>query len=295
VTSLPITRRRPAAWMIIVLSLALIVPAVYGAGAPLRGVDWNAALAADPQVRVRADVPQPPFMRLGPFITTSTGDAEVSGYAATADVQYGDLDGDGTEEAVIPVISGGTAGMTGFLLYREGEDRPRLVAAVPGYKLFVEIQDGVLAVHRPGYVGFEPNCCPSATVVTWYVLAGNTLTPVGEIERPNVQSQEVTVVAFYAALNERRFADAYAFLSPAYQASYPFDSWSAGFANTERITVDQARAELLPDAVVITVTAVDRLLSGGTVTRRFGGAWYLVWSPTAHRWLLDRAELIGAS
>ena len=45
------------------------------------------------------------------------------------------------------------------------------------------------------------------------------------------------------------------------------------------------------DEVLVTLTATDRTPSGGTVSRRFGGSWSLVWSPTARRWLLDRAAI----
>lgn len=261
------------------------------AAASLREVDWNTVLTTDPRVRVFPDMVPPPL--LGPYLTVDTGTGEVAGYAATSDVLYGDLDLDGDEEAVIPVQSGGVSGLTGFLLYEEVNGRPRLVAAVPGYRLGLSIRDGVLIVQAPRFAGFEPDCCPSATVYTFYVVTGGILTAIGERVQPNGQAQAITVIAFYQALNERRYADAYALLSPAYQARTPFESWVAGYVTVERISVEQARGGLLPDAVVVTITVVDRLPTGGTVTRRFGGTWFLVWSPSRLHWLLDRADPVG--
>jgi hypothetical protein len=274
-----------------ILAVARIPPA---AAAPLRGTDWNTVLTSDPRVRVPEKVEPPLFVTTGPFIVVDTGDGEVSGFAATADVLYGDLDGDGGEEAVIPINSGGTAGTTGYLLYAEVAGRPRLLSAVPGYRLGLALRDGALVVHAPYYAGFEPNCCPSATVVTAYALTEGTLSAFDEQVQPNVQAQEITVIAFYQALNEGRFADAYALLSPAFRSRNPFNLWRAGYATTERITVEQARGGLLPNVVAITVSAVDRTPAGAAITRRFGGAWHLVWSAETLHWLLDRADIFGS-
>lgn len=281
-----------------VLLLALVysvsVMTAVAHAAPLRGTDWNVVLAGDARIRVRQDAAPPPNLAVGPYISVQGNDGEVSGYAATLDVLYGDLDANGTEEAVIPIQSGGTAGLTGYLVYREAGDRPMLVAAVSGYRMTLEMVQGTLMVTSPRYAGFEPNCCPSADIITTYVLAGNELVEIDERARPNPRAQEATVLAFYQALNEHRLADAYAFLSPAFQARYPYDVWAASYAFTQRITVEQARGQLLPDAVAITIVTVDRMPNGAMVTRRFGGAWYLVWSPTSLRWLLDRADIAGS-
>jgi hypothetical protein len=280
--------------LLLVLALSVPVMARPAAAAPLRGTDWNAVLASDPRVRVQQELASSQALALGPYITVQGFGQEVAGYAATQNVLYGDLDADGDEEAVIPVQSGTAAGLAGFLVHREVEERPLLVAAVAGNRLGIEMVQGTLMVTTPHYAGFEPNCCPSAQIVTVHVLAGNELVEIDERTRPNPSAQEATVLAYYQALNERRIADAYAFLSPAFQARYPFSAWTASYASTQRITVEQVRGQLLPDAVAVTIVSVERLPNGMTVTRRFGGAWHLVWSPTSLRWLLDRADIAGS-
>lgn len=278
-----------------VLLLALLISASVGAGAataaPLRGTDWNAVLDTDPRIRVHPDAPP---LTAGPFITTTAADGtEIAGYAVTRDVLYGDLDLSGTEEAVILVHSGGMAGVIGYLVYREEAERPVLTAVMSGYRLGVEIVQGTLQVTTPRYAGFEPVCCPSAETVSILVLSGTDLVQIDERIRPNPRALEATVLAYYQALNERRFADAYAFLSPTLQARYPYEAWVASNATLLRITVEQVRGQLLPDAVAITLTITERLPNGTPAIRRFGGTWYLVWHPATQRWLLDRAELAG--
>ena len=89
------------------------------AGTPLRQVDWRFVLTNDPSITLDPDAYQPP-VDMGPYINVSgpnqTGDT-LAGYADVEDVLYADLDGDGTEEAVIPVESGGPGGSFGFMLY----------------------------------------------------------------------------------------------------------------------------------------------------------------------------------
>ncbi len=320
-------RWRPRAALV-----ALFMIAVASAGAAraqrvsLRQVDWNAALLADPRVTLVADCPPVPFVRLGPCIEVAADDVglpgnfggdqmitSVAGYAATApgDVLYGDLDGDGVEEAAIRVESGGTAGTLGILIYREGESRPELALARAGYKLFPRIERDRLVLWEPFYFGFEANCCPVAARQTAYQLTGNALrlleiageSPIwlvlGERERAATFA-EVTVVAFYRALQASRFEEAYAFLSPDFQSANPFPEWREGFATTRSIEVEtQAGAEFTDDRgrsvyeVLVWLIAVDTTSGGGTVTRRFAGVWLLVEGvPPGYPLRLDSA-LIG--
>ena len=314
--------------------LAILVMAVVAAGAagaagaqrmPLRQVDWNAALLADPHITPIADCPPFPFAELGPCIEVAADDAglpgnfggdqpvgSVIGYAATApgDVLYGDLDGDGIDEAVIRVESGGTAGTIGMLLYREGEPRPELVLVRAGYKLFPRIEDGRLVLWEPFYFGFEGNCCPTGAYQVAYRLTGNALQLIeipgesplwlilGERERPATFA-EVTVVAFYRALQAGRFEEAYTFLSPDFQAANPYPEWRAGFATTRSIEVEtQPGLEFTDDRgrsvyeVLVRLIAVDATAGGGTVTRRFAGVWLLVkGTPPGYSLRLDSAQI----
>ncbi|MGE3909927.1 MAG: hypothetical protein AB7K36_11270 [Chloroflexota bacterium] len=264
---------------------------VHAAGTPLRQVDWLAVLEHDPSVTIDPTAFQPPG-EAGPYVTVvmpgSAGDV-LEGYALTNGVQYADLDGNGSEEAVIPVSSGGTAGLLGFMLYREGTPAPQLVLVEVGYKLSFTIEGGHLVVYSPNYVGFEPNCCPSSGTREVTVLEGNRLVTISsEVEPYDVQ--EPTVWAFYSALQDKRYEDAYAFYSPAFQASNPFNQWKAGYASTQSIEV-QTSPGATPTEVLIELTATDRQPNGINVTRRFRGAWTLIWSADQKRWLLDHARI----
>jgi hypothetical protein len=276
-----------------VIGLVGLMPigAAGAATVPVRQVDWLAVNKSNPAITIDPDAYKLPGGDW-PMIAVaaqSGPDGTLSGYALVDDVVYGDLDGNGNEEAVIPVDSGGTGGMLGFLLYREGDPSPKLVGVATGYKMGVAMEGSRLAITEPYYVGFEANCCPSAIVKTLNVLKGDDLVIVTTETSPN-DVQEPTVWSFYAALSEKRFEDAYAFFSPSFKASNPFDRWKAGYANTQSIEVETSEGAT-PNEVRIALTSVDAKAGGGTVTQRFTGTWTLVWSAEQKRWLLDKASI----
>ena len=288
----------------LVLALVLLVSSIGGgigpsspasaAGTPLRQVDWNVVLANDPAVTIDPTAFQP-GVRIGPYVqVTQPGSRTmtVEGYATLDDVLYADLDGDGAEEAVIPLSSGGTGGLIGYLLFREATPAPKLTIAQDGYKLGFEVDRNRLVISQPNYVGFEPNCCPSSTTRTVNKLEGDQLVVIASETFPN-DVQEPTVWAFYSALNAHEYEDAYAFYSPAFQAANPFERWKAGYATTQSIDV-QTSPGSSPTEVLIVLTATDTRPGGGTVTHRFRGAWTLVWSADQKRWLLDKASIAPA-
>lgn len=289
--------------VLMLLSVVVLTLGVTGLGAgrsaraekvPLRQVDWLAVVQFDPNIALDTSAYPLPGGNW-PFIETPVTDAPdetLSGYAMVDAVVYGDLDGDGAEEAVVPVDSGGTGGMLGFLLFREADPAPKLVLVKSGYKLGVSVEENQLAISEPHYVGFEANCCPSATVRTLNTLQGDRLVTLTTETTPN-DVQEPTVWSFYAAVGDRRYDEAYEFLSPAQQASNPFDRWKAGYANTQSIEVETAPGST-PNEVRIVLTSVDSRPGGGTVTQRFAGTWTLIWSAEQKRWLLDKPSIRAA-
>jgi hypothetical protein len=196
-----------------------IVSVASAATTPLRRVDWQRVITTDPRFTVDTSIPEP-FASIGPFISFSAASGmavyndaleptdEGFGHADLADIVYTDLDGDGAEEAVIPLQSGGTAGTVGLLLYHEADGAPRLVLAVVGNKLGVSGRDGTLVLIRPQYAGFEPNCCPSGVLTDRLILAGDSLLVVSEDEQAYPGAQVITVQAFYQYLNDGSYADA---------------------------------------------------------------------------------------
>lgn len=297
---------RTLAWIALAVALFATTAATSAAQTtPLRQTDWAAVIASTPSITVDPDCFRLPDSTLGPCVTVSgpivdgsglNGQPEITGYAAVQDVRYGDIDGDGDGggEAIMPVFSGGTAGDVGFLIFREGNPQPRLVIAVPGYKVFARPENGRLVVSQPSYVGFEGNCCPSASVTQTFRLAGDRLVLLDETVEPFDQAREPTLSAYYEALNDRRFEDAWAFLSPAMQARVgPFASWRAGFDSTVRTDVDITPAA--GNDLRVQISATDRTAGGGQVTRRFTGTWTLIFDPAQRRWLLDRATIMPAT
>ena len=264
------------------------------AALPLRQVDWLAVLQNDPAISIDPTVP-----KLGdkayPYVNVAAPwlpDGTIGGYALIEDVLYANLDAAGAEEAIVPIHSGGTAGMLGFLLYREADPAPRLVQVRTGYKLGVSVEGNKAVIHEPYYVGFEPNCCPSAITRTLNALEGDRLVTLSTEVEPN-DVQEPTVWNYYLALGDRRYEEAYEFHSAAYQANNPFNQWKAGFANTQRIEVETSPGPT-PSDVLVQLTATDTRPGGGTVTRRFKGTWTLIWSPEKKRWLLVKASIQAA-
>jgi hypothetical protein len=266
----------------------------WAAGTPLRNVNWLTVLSNDPAITIDPTAFQPPG-ESGPYIKAQVPGSRtelLEGYALIDSVEYADLDGDGADEAIIPVSSGGTAGLLGFLLFREGTPAPKLAVTETGYKMSFTVEGQRLAIYRPNYVGFEPNCCPSSTTRTLTRLDGDRLVVIATETEPN-DVQEVTVWAFYAALQDGRFEEAYDFYTPAFKAANPFDRWKAGYATTQSIEVETSPGAT-PAEVRILLTATDSTPGGGSVTRRFRGTWSLVWSAEQKRWLLDRARIEAA-
>ena len=285
--------------LLIMLAVALLAGSVgagtptraWADGTPLRNVDWATVLENDPAVTIDPTAFQPPG-EPGPYVKVAlpgTRANPLEGYAMIESVEYADLDGDGADEAIIPVYAGGTRGLLGFMLYREGTLAPQLVLVETGYKLGFTIDGRRLIITRPNYIGFEPNCCPSSTTSTTTVLEGDQLVVVATETEPN-DVQEATVWAFYSALQDRRYEEAYAFYTPAFQAANPFDRWKAGYATTQSLDV-QTSPGAIPTEVLIELAATDTRPGGGTVTRKFRGSWTLVWSSDQKRWLLDHARI----
>ena len=283
---------------VVLIGLLLRPVTTHAQQTPLQAVDWLAVLAAEPGTQVEPDCPPLPVGNL-PCVRLPIADDTYIGYPLVDNVLYGDLDGDGRDEAVIQLFSGGTAGVIGFMVFRQADPRPRLVTGQAGYKLGMRIDGGQLIVDQPYYFDGDPNCCPSALNRTPYRLVGNTLVggaeswvlpaddPIGQPLTP----AEVVVHGFYNALTRHNMRDAYAFLSPRFQGANPFDAWAGGYTNTESVEVE-TRAGASPNEVAVTIRAVDRYYPDTRETRRFVGTWRLAPDPAASLGLLlDQASI----
>jgi hypothetical protein len=255
----------------------------------VHNLNWKSVLQNDPDLESR---PASGGGTVSDIFVRYKGD-QVAGEPDLQGITYGDLDADGHEEAVVPLHSGGTAGVVGFLVYGFETPTPRIRVAMGGYKLAPVIEGDQLRVTTPVYAGWEPNCCPSALKTTVYRLQGSTLSAVSERREPFAGARLLTVERFYDLLQARQYQEAYQFLSPTFQTANPFPAWSGGFATTQRITVNAT--ENADGTIGITLSVVERRSGGVDEARRFTGRWSLVYSNDRNQWLLDRAEIAPSS
>lgn len=104
--------------------------------------------------------------------------AATGGQYVQTSVLYADLTGDGVDDAVVPISSGGTLGDVAFLVLAPAGDGARtlLKEAPAGGSggLAVNVVDGQVVMTQPVYGAEDPNCCPSELRKTTYVWDGTT-------------------------------------------------------------------------------------------------------------------------
>ncbi len=105
--------------------------------------------------------------------------AGTGGQYLQASVIYADLTEDGSDEAIVPISSGGTMGDVAFLvLTPAGEGTATLLKELPLSQeggLSVAVDDGRLVMTQALYGPEDPNCCPSVLRKTTYVWNGTSL------------------------------------------------------------------------------------------------------------------------
>lgn len=102
---------------------------------------------------------------------------ETGGTYVQANVLYADITGDGVEDAVIPVSSGGTLGDVAFMVATlEGEDDVAEALSIDAreFGVSVRIEDGKLVTVEPVPGPDDPECCPSQIRTTTYAGDGGT-------------------------------------------------------------------------------------------------------------------------
>jgi hypothetical protein len=111
-----------------------------------------------------------------------------SGEVDTRGIVYTDLTGDGREDAVVPVTSGGTAGNIAYLVYTLKNGAPQVIltrrlekGSAGGLKM--SIADGKLLETAAEYGAEDPLCCPSVFKRTTFRWDGNQL----QVEREDHQ------------------------------------------------------------------------------------------------------------
>lgn len=93
------------------------------------------------------------------------------------EIVFTDLTGDGVDEAVVPVSSGGTGGNIAYAVfgYRDGDLEELLLVKPEAGRVTAAVEDGVLVETQPVYAPEDPLCCPSRLVRTYYRWDGEEL------------------------------------------------------------------------------------------------------------------------
>ena len=263
------------------------------ARADITRTDWLAVLRATSGFSV--DTTSPSTSATQPYINVSFAPT-LGGHAVLDSITYGDISGDGFDEAIITLNSGGTAGNTGLLVYQQ-DGANKITLAGPnefyssfGYKSYSQIDKGDLVVGNVVSAGWEPNCCQSGFAERRFRVTNGRLAQQGQsTEAGYLSARSMTIERFYSLINAKKLDDAYKFTTPAFQAREPFDKWKSGYATTKSVEA-QSTATEEAGPVKFKLTAVDTTPTGD-LTRTFTGVWTLIYSTAKHQWLLDTAEV----
>lgn len=93
-------------------------------------------------------------------------------------LRFADLDGDGLEEAVIPLVHAGATEVARVAVYgfdQNGLLRPLLLHE--GHQPEIELSPGHLTFREPIRVQGDPPCCPSRVAIQPYAWNGKALVP----------------------------------------------------------------------------------------------------------------------
>jgi hypothetical protein len=165
-------------WLkVLLVTLTGLSPAAHAQSAT--SIDWHAVISsgADPHIELMplACIAGDPCIHVSGVSTSDGQPAETYGFPEYERITYGDLTGDGQTEALIPLNSGGTAGLSGALIYRLGGDAPQLVYAggdVGGAAAYIDPNAHlVFTLFKVGL----PTCCPTAMLIQSFKLVGNSL------------------------------------------------------------------------------------------------------------------------
>jgi guanyl-specific ribonuclease Sa len=237
----------------------------------IRRVNWLNTFQADPALEL--------VLRTGGNPELTVKGTNFGGQVLLKDIVYLNLDGTGNEpleEAVIPLHSGATAGIIGYVVFRYQNAIARYVTHGEGYKLNIapdKGRRGGLLVSQPLYGAEDANCCPSAVQLNTFLLAASKLTMVASSLDITSEALQKTATRYYELLNARKFQEAYNLLSPEFQAKNPFKQWEAGFANTKSLKFEVSLDNNSSNSVLVKVTATD-----ADKVRVFSGTWKLDWN-----------------
>ena len=253
--------------------------------------DWPKVVKADPKLKVTTTYDGKPFVSVKDTKGLGISGDSLGGIPGYDRMIYIDLDGDGVEDAVMPLASGGTAGDIGYLVFQISALAPSFVTARDGYKVYVKNDGGKLVVQQPIYTGFEGNCCPSGLAKETYILKDGKLVSVAHSSSGVPEAQPDVVKYYYQLLNDKKFEQAFKLLSDAQQKILTLDNLKNGNKNTVSVSADTSLKE--PGTVLVTIVSKDKE-NGKSVDRKFTGTWKIEWSQARDGWILSNPQIKAA-
>ena len=146
-----------------------------------------------------AETPQRVTVKNGEFSEEKQEDGYVNRfYFQVSDIAYGDLNGDGRDEAIVLTVcnTGGTGNFSEGFIFAPKAGRPALVARIPGGDRAygglrtTRIENGLLVVDSNDAGPEGGACCPQIIVTTKYKLVGNKIIRSGKETRRDIYPQE---------------------------------------------------------------------------------------------------------
>jgi hypothetical protein len=195
-----------------------------------------------------------------------------------------DVSGDGSPEFVLPVDSGGSAGLTGVLIYADADTSRPPLAWHSGYRMTVSAANGTLQLQEPAFTRYDDECCPSGALHTRWKLTNNRLRAMGEHVAGVPGTSAAAVAEYYRLIKAHNARAAHNLLSPLLKRQYPLNAWLPG---AEAIVDMHYNVTQLPDNKVRAQVSVSERTSQGVVLRQYLCVWSVVWSNGANQWLLD--------
>jgi len=114
---------------------------------------------------------------------------DTGGQFVPRDVIYADVTGDGIEEAIVPIASGGSQGDLAVIVLAPGDGGATTVLASirpsSAGGITAEVADGKLVTTEPRPGPDDPECCPSTLQRTTYAWDGSKLAIASTVDVPN--------------------------------------------------------------------------------------------------------------
>lgn len=119
-------------------------------------------------------------------------------YFRVFDIAYGDLTGDGKDEAIILTVcnTGGTGNFSEGFVFAMKAGKPVLTTRIPGGDRAygglrsAKVAAGMLVIESNDVGEMGGACCPAFIITTKYKIAGNKLAQVGKADRRDLYQTE---------------------------------------------------------------------------------------------------------